>query len=225
LEQIILTAARFVNKASGIDRALRSEVNLTNNITDVETWSDAMDGTRKLSGTIDDLRPKLSAALSVVSDSEVQEEVVRRILPFMHIDPAQDEFRTVHRHVFSEKYYVIHNSDLGLLEESATVAVTLLAGLPEPSAVLSGLIVFLFQYRKGGADVDGIDGRILLTLKGAGPHGLDPTEIHAKLEVSDEITQEQLLERLEGMKQCICRDGTEKAFVACRDSKWRAIDI
>jgi hypothetical protein len=167
----------------------------------------------------------------------------RRYLQLIHntVSPLPDEAREkvleeIHsefgvRHLMTpslskaDEYYGIHDSDLGLLREVVVVAAAIYAALQNPVAVIGGLVVLLYKFRHKCAKLSAVEALVLSMLKKNRPKDLSVQELNEILPLKKQMTNSELTEILNGLRDVKLNDGTTTAFVNQKDGRWWSVDI
>ena len=176
-------------------------------------------------GTLLELRPLLQRSMTGLSP-EIQDSAIALLQP--HLEPVNgaSEYRYVNRSLNEANvHYAIHNSDFELLKEATAVAAACYAFIQEPVAVVGGLVVLLFQYRRKRIKLTGERGVVLTTLKQAAQPGWSCEEVLKHLPFKDQVTVSEVQLLLESLKFVVKTDGTETALVRERDGLWLAVDV
>jgi hypothetical protein len=179
-------------------------------------------------GTIAQLRPLLRESMEKLAP-EAQDAVISLLQSSlertdeMNSDP---EYRGVNRALNeTDVYYAIHTSDLSLLKEVASVAAACYALLQNPVAIIGGLVVFLYEYRRKRVRLTGEQGIVLKTLKSATIPGWSTEQVLSFLPFSPELTVPEVQLTLESLKSVIRMDGSETSLVREKDGLWLAVDV
>jgi len=126
-----------------------------------------------------------------------------------------------------DRYYAIHNSELNLLSEAASLAKDAWQDLAGHGLMIIGkLLFFLFRYRRQRVVLDKVQGLVLITLKDGPTSGMMPEAIIDALPLKgsakpslDDVRR--ILKTLRDMPV-----GEKKAdFVVEEDGYWRAKDV
>jgi hypothetical protein len=160
---------------------------------------------------------------------EAQEAVVTPLQFALEMESELDsdpEHRNVNRALNeTDIYYAIHNSDLNLLKEAASVAAACYALLQNPVAIIGGLVVLLFQYRRKRVRLTGEQGVVLKTLKAAVPPGWSIEQVSSLLPFNRELSALEVRFVLESLKSVTRMDGSETSLVREKDDLWLALDV
>jgi hypothetical protein len=188
----------------------------------------AMQESKHYTGSISQLRPLLREAMEHLP-LEAQDAVIS-LLPSCLEQSEGPEDNSEHRHVNislneANVYYAIHNSDLNLLKEATSVAAACYALLQNPVAVVGGLVVLLFQYRRKRVKLTGEQGITLKTLRRASPPGWTAEQLLTYLPLNRELSVSDVRLILESLKAVMKTDGSETSLVREKDGYWLAVDV
>lgn len=145
------------------------------------------------------------------------------------VDP--EELSLIEEDMFdSNRYYAIHNDDLKFWKASVGATAAISAGLKNPIGVAAGLVLFLYEKRKKQAELDGMQGLVLKTLKSAPVgQGWSVEQIVAEIplvhEFRGEWTADRLKEILGSLKAVALTNGVIAEFVIEKDGKFWARDV
>ena len=178
-------------------------------------------------GTLSKLRPLLRESMGDLEP--VAQDAVITVLQ-SSLEQVKTQVDSEHRYVNkslneTDVDYAIHNSDLALLKEATSVAAACYALLQNPVAVIGGLVVLLFQYRRKRIKLSAEQGIVLRAVKQATHPGWSCQQILSQLPLSRELTTPEVQSILEGLKSVTKMDGSETALVRERDELWLAVDV
>ena len=138
---------------------------------------------------------------------------------------ADRDFRLVVGDLIEQdKFYAIHNDDLKLLNECAVVAGALYAGLANPLAVIGGLVLMLYRFRKMRIAITAQEALALDRVSAAGPQGIDEDVLIEFLghDLGGKANVPRILKALTGARRS---DGTAAALIELADGKYYAVDV
>ena len=151
------------------------------------------------------------------------------------VDAVADELRgeldillnargALHRNLLAgDSYIAIHDDDLKILPEAATVAAAAYAAFPNPVSVLSGLVVLVFRYLRKQVRLTLLQGLALKAIDEHTPAGATLAEIEQS--VPAEFAGVPLKAALDELQRLRKEDGTEAKLIEQKGDRYYALDV
>jgi hypothetical protein len=127
------------------------------------------------------------------------------------------------------RFYAIHNEDIEFLKESVATAAAIYTGLPNPVAVIGGLVLLLYRFRKKSIQLTGREALVLNLIAHAGRDGVNRDALQRTLSQMGNAecmrasrSLDAILKRLQNARR---RDNTAAPLIEEKDAKLYSLDV
>jgi hypothetical protein len=126
-----------------------------------------------------------------------------------------------------DRFYAIQGDDLhlDLLKEAVTLSAALYAALQNPVAVLGGLVVVLYKYRRKQIPITLDQALVLTALRRAPDAGWTTGRLWHELPANSHLDQAKLLEILSGLEEVRAANGKVTALTTEKNGRWWVVDV
>jgi len=181
---------------------------------------------------IDPVRKAVLAAVADLPDAETRARIADEIVRDQRKEAralAGGKDLVLSDLLKEDRFYAIHNDDVEILKESVAVAAAICSGLPNPVAIVGGLVLLLYRIRKKSIPLTGPEALVLKLIAESGRNGSSRDGLRRSLSDMRSVAcvragknLDTIIKRLQNARR---RDNTVSPLIEERDAKLYSLDV